>query len=189
MFRSTAQKPGSPGLRHKPPVFLQAKTHAPRPFRSLPQAGRARKRTVTRCKNKIQKNQKFSKKDKRALDTKRVWVIYSFSRRNEAAASRKGGQKASKKIKKLTKALDKLVKSVLISFSPSVKTVDTGSLKRKSVKEKERQDSRRRRKFPSVWKSFSSIERMPAEPRKRFCKRRPEPEGSGCSYQFIGWDG
>mgnify|MGYP004516004825 CR=1 FL=1 len=28
------------------------------------------------------------------------------------------------------------------------------SLKRKSVKEKERQDSRRRRKFPSVWKSF-----------------------------------
>ena len=168
MFRKTAQKPGSPGLRHKPPVFLQAKTHAPRPFRSLPQAGtcaeahskisrvceakpqrgadtrnplpqagRAQKRTVTRCKNKIQKkNQKFSKKEKRALDTKRVWVIYSFSRRNEAAASRKGGQKASKKIKKLTEALDKLVKSVLISFSPSVKTADTGSLKRKSVKEK-----------------------------------------------------
>ena len=72
-------------------------------------------------------------------------------------------KKVSKKIKKINKALDKLVKSVLISFSPSVKTVDTGSLKRKSVKEKERQDSRRRRKFPSVWKSFSSIERMPAE--------------------------
>ena len=46
MFRKAAQKPGSPGLRHKPPVFLQAKTHAPRPFRSLPQAGRAQKRTV-----------------------------------------------------------------------------------------------------------------------------------------------
>ena len=66
------------------------------------------------------------------LDTKRAWVIYSFSRRNEAAASRKGRQKASKKIKKkLTKALDKLVKLVLISFSPSVKTVDTSSLKKK----------------------------------------------------------
>ena len=140
-------------------------------------------------KIKFKKNQKFSKKEKRALDTKRAWVIYSFSRRNEAAASRKGGQKSLKKIKKINKALDKLVKSVLISFSPSVKTVDTSSLKRKSVKEKERQDSRRRRKFPSVWKSFSSIERMPAEPRKRFCKRRPEPGGSGCSYQFIGWDG
>ena len=132
MFRKAAQKPGSPGLRHKPPVFLQAKTHAPRPFRSTatgracaeahskisrvceakPQRGadtqdpchrqgRAQKRTVTRCKNKIQK---FSKKDKRALDTKRVWVIYSFSRRNEAAASRKGRQKASKKIKKINKS-------------------------------------------------------------------------------------
>ena len=132
MFRKAAQKPGSPGLRHKPPVFLQAKTHAPRPFRSLPQAGtcaeahskisrvceakpqrgadtrnplpqagRAQKRTVTRCKNKIQKKskifKKIQKKEKRALDTKRAWVIYSFSRRNEAAASRKGRQKASKK--------------------------------------------------------------------------------------------
>ncbi len=135
MFRKAAQKPGSPGLRHKPPVFLQAKTHAPRPFRSLPQAGRAqkrtvkspslrsklaawrrhagslpqagraRKRTVTRCKKiKFKKNQKFSKKEKRALDTKRVWVIYSFSRRNEAAASRKGRQKASKKIKKINRS-------------------------------------------------------------------------------------
>ena len=166
MFRKAAQKPGSPGLRHKPPVFLQAKTHAPRPFRSLPQAGRAQKRTVkspslrsklaawrrhagslpqagtcaeahskisrvceakpqrgadtqdpchkqgraqkrtvTRCKKiKFKKNQKFSKKEKRALDTKRVWVIYSFSRRNEAAASRKGRQKASKKIKKINRS-------------------------------------------------------------------------------------
>ena len=129
MFRKAAQKPGSPGLRHKPPVFLQAKTHAPRPFRSLPQAGtcakahskipefakqtrsvaqtrripatgracakahskisrvceakpqrgadtqdpchrqgRARKRTVTRCKNKIQKKIKnFQKKRKERL--------------------------------------------------------------------------------------------------------------------------
>lgn len=33
---------------------------------------------------------------------------------------------------------------MLISFSPSVRTVDTGSLKRKSVREKERQDGRRR---------------------------------------------
>ena len=114
----------------------------------------------------LKKSKNFQKKEKIALDTKRVWVIYSFSRRNEAAASRKGRQKASKKIKKINKALDKLVKSVLISFSPSVKTADTSSLKRKSVKEKERQDSRRRRKFPSVWKSFSSIERMPAELRK-----------------------
>ena len=48
-------------------------------------------------KIKFKKNQKFSKKEKRALDTKRAWVIYSFSRRNEAAASRKGRQKASKK--------------------------------------------------------------------------------------------
>ena len=136
MFRKAAQKSGSPGLRHKPPVFLQAKTHAPRPFRSLPQAGtcaeahskisrvceakpqrgadtqdpchkqgRAQKRTVTRCKKiKFKKNQKFSKKEKRALDTKRVWVIYSFSRRNEAAASRKGRQKASKKIKKINRS-------------------------------------------------------------------------------------
>ena len=166
MFRKAAQKPGSPGLRHKPPVFLQAKTHAPRPFRSLPQAGRAQKRTVkspslrsklaawrrhagslpqagtcakahskipefaqqsrsvaqtrgipchrqgraqkrtvTRCKKiKFKKNQKFSKKEKKALDTKRVWVIYSFSRRNEAAASRKGRQKALKKIKKINRS-------------------------------------------------------------------------------------
>ncbi|WP_288517548.1 hypothetical protein, partial [uncultured Treponema sp.] len=59
-------------------------------------------------------------------------------------------KKPQKKIKKINKALDKLVGSVLISFSPSVKTADTSSLKRKSVKEKERQDSRRRRKFPSV---------------------------------------
>jgi len=98
LFRKAAQKPGSPGLRHKPPVFLQAKTHAPRPFRSLPQAGtcakahgkisrvceakpqrgadtrdpchrqgRAQKRTVTRCKNKIQKKSKnFKKREKSA---------------------------------------------------------------------------------------------------------------------------
>ena len=145
MFRRAAQKPGSPGLRHKPPVFLQAKTHAPRPFRSTATGRDVRKSAQQRAvKIKIKKNQKFSKKEKRALDTKRVWVIYSFSRRNEAAASRKGGQKASKKIKKLTKALDKLVKSVLTSFSPSVKTADTSSLKRKSVKEKERQDSRQK---------------------------------------------
>ena len=165
MFRKAAQKPGSPGLRHKPPVFLQAKTHAPRPFRSLPQAGRAQKRTVKSpslrsklaawrrhagslpqagtcvkahskisrvcgansqrgadtqdpchrqgvrfcaqqraVKIKFKKNQKFSKKEKRALDTKRAWVIYSFSRRNEAAASRKGGQKALKKIKKINRS-------------------------------------------------------------------------------------
>ena len=136
MFRKAAQKPGSPGLRHKPPVFLQAKTHAPRPFRSLPQAerarkrtvkspgfakqsrsvaqtrgipchrqGRAQKRTVTRCKKiKFKKNQKFSKKEKRARDTKRGWVIYSFSRRNEPAVSRKGRQKASKKIKKINRS-------------------------------------------------------------------------------------
>ena len=63
--------------------------------------GRARKRTVTRCKKiKFKKNQKFSKKEKRALDTKRVWVIYSFSRRNEAAVSRKGRQKSLRKNKK-----------------------------------------------------------------------------------------
>ena len=49
----------------------------------------------------------------------------------------KGQTRSLKKNKKkLTEALDKLVKSVLISFSPSVKTVDVSSLKRKSVKEK-----------------------------------------------------
>jgi len=52
----------------------------------------------------LKKIKNFQKKEKRALDTKRVWVIYSFSRRNEAAASRKGGQKASKKIKKINKS-------------------------------------------------------------------------------------
>ena len=49
----------------------------------------------------------------------------------------KGWTKSLKKNKKkLTEALDKLVRPVLISFSPSVKTVDVSSLKRKSVKEK-----------------------------------------------------
>ena len=137
----------------------------------------------------LKKIRNFQKKRKERLTQNgHGWYILSHAATRQRPPERVD-KKASKKIKKINKALDKLVKSVLISFSPSVKTVDTSSLKRKSVKEKERQDSRRRCKFPSVWKSFSSIERMPAELRKRLCKRRPELKSSGCSYQFIGWDG
>ena len=95
--RGSAQS-NLPGLRSKLAAWRR---HAG----SLPQAGRAQKRTVTRCKKiKFKKNQKFSKKEKRARDTKRGWVIYSFSRRNEPAVSRKGRQKASKKIKKINRS-------------------------------------------------------------------------------------
>jgi len=124
----------------------------------------------------LKKIKNFQKKIKERLTQNGYgWYILSHAATRRRPPERVD-KKPQKNKKKLTKALDKLVKSVLISFTPSVKTVDASSLKRKSVKEKERQDSRRRRKFPSVWKSFSSIERMPAEPRKRFCKRRPELE-------------
>lgn len=74
------------------------------------------------------------------------WYILSHAaarRRPPARADKKASEKNKKK---LTEALDKVAGLVLISFSPSVRTVDAGSLKRKSVKEKERQDSWRRRK-------------------------------------------
>ena len=124
----------------------------------------------------LKKIKNFQKKIKERLTQNGYgWYILSHAATRRRPPERVD-KKPQKNKKKLTKALDKLVKSVLISFTPSVKTVDASSLKRKSVKEKERQDSRRKRKFPSVWKSFSSIEQMPAEPRKRFCKRRPELE-------------
>lgn len=46
------------------------------------------------------KKQEFSKKRKRALDTRRDGAVYYFSRRAETAASRKGIKKSLKKNKK-----------------------------------------------------------------------------------------
>jgi len=79
---------------------------------------------------------------------------------------------------------------VLISFSPSVRTADTGSLKRKISEGKgktRRQAGTEVSAYAEKFFEYKTNAGGAAEAVLR--KRRPEPEGAGCSYQFIGWDG